>query len=667
LAALLASPFLWACKASDLRKVGAAIEVDPGAIAFGAVALGDSRQLPVKVRNTGSGLLSIARIAFEGSDQILVSGILNRDCAGGVRRDTSASLSAGECASFAVAYAPTAAGRAAGRIRIDSDDADRPAVFVDVGGEATVGSIEVCLLADDGSVGSCSTETTVPTLDFGAVAPSSTTPRKLRVRNTGAGQLLFAEQRLGNGSATDFSLLNKLGNLGAGASATLDVQFAPRSNGTKRGDVLFVTNDPRRPELSVPLLGAVAGWRLCVVPEEGLDFGLVPIGQTRSLPVALQNCGNVDLKLTSLALLPFAPTTTEFTAAGMPALPLTMAAGAEVKLDVAYAPRVERVDTASIDYSVDVSEPQLPVKDSIPIRGQGAPPVCTGTRPTAVIRTYRGNGSQFDPAAVAIEPLETVTLDGAASTFPAGSPQYAWRLVSQPPNGNQQIRGTGPRPTLWMELAGEYVVELVVRDAACQSTAATVKIRVVPNGALHVQLTWSQSYGDVDLHYVGPGGKMFQALDTSSCSGTEPCGDTYFRHLRPDWGCADRACSQTGGVWADGNARNDASLDIDQLWGNGPENTNHKLPFDGSYEVQVHYFCAHKCDYDRGICWGNPFGPATPTVKIFVDGVEKMSKTITLQEYQVWDVATVTVKAGQISLTEANVSPSVSPVGCLRH
>ena len=500
----------------------------------------------------------------------------------------------------------------------------------------------------------------------------ATTTRKLRLKNSGSGDLLFGHHGLAAGSAPDFTMPAEVptGRIAAGASVDLALVFAPTSNGTKRGDLELLTNDRARPALTVPLLGAVAGWRVCVVPDQGLDFGSITTGATRTLPVSLQNCGNVALQLTSMALLPFAPTVNEFHQAGIPALPLSLAPGAEVKLDVTYAPSVERVDKASIDYAIrlpaDGATPPQDLRDSIPITGTGAPPVCNGTRPTAVLKTALANGVFFNPATFSPEPLETVTLDGSASTAVSGALQYAFRLVSQPQNGNQAIRGTGAKPTLWLELAGDFVVELVVRDAACQSAAATVTIHAVPKGAVHVQLSWSQSYGDLDVHYVGPGGQYFQGLNGCVFS---PCGDTFFGMARPDWGCADRNCNAPNGVYPDGKTANDASLDIDQQWGNGPENINHKLAFDGSYEVWVHYFCAHKCDYSAGTCSGNAFGDATPTIKVFVNGVQQFAKSINLSEFAAWDVARVTVSGNgtQITVADANRAPVPSPQGCLNH
>ena len=672
---LLALGLCVSCKQAKLRAVGPTLGIEPAALDFGAVAVGSTQQLIVKLTNIGTGTVTLSGITFDGPAAVTASAFLNRDCQGHVREGAGNGVAAGECAAFSVTWAPKAVGDVAGKVHIASDDSEKPDAVVPVAGHAVQGALVVCIVQPDGTEGACSTDTTVPPLDFGAVAPSSVTTRNVRLKNTGTGEVTFGKQELAAGTATDFTLGATVpGNvLAPGAAYEVAVTFSPKNNGKKTGALSFENSDAKHPHLEIQLVGAVAGWKLCVSPDSGLDFGPVPVGQSRTLPVSLQNCGNVEYPVTSLQLFNWAPATHEYTSSAIPPLPLTLAPGAEARLDLTYTPTTQRTDQGSVDYVIDLpaigGDPAQQIRDSIPLTGTGAPPQCTGTRPTAVILTRHSNGAVFDPATTLLDPLETITLDGSTSVFPQGSPQYQWRLVSQPANGNQNIAGGGPKPTLWMELAGDYVVELVVRDAACQSTAATVTLHVVPKAAVHVQLTWSQSYGDVDVHWVGPGGQFYQAVRNGGCSANAPCGDTFFAHPRPDWGCADAACNnRSGGIYPDGNPADDASLDIDQWWGNGPENINHN-PFDGVFDVHVHYFCAHKCDYGAGTCVGGPWGPATPTVKIYVNGLPKFTKSIQLQEYQDWTVAHVTVTGGgtQISVADANSSPVMSTYGCLAH
>ena len=78
----------------------------------------------------------------------------------------------------------------------------------------------------------------------------------------------------------------------------------------------------------------------------------------------------------------------------------------------------------------------------------------------------------------------TVTLDGSGSTDPNGHPlTYQWKFVSVPTgSGATLVSPTGVKPTFVADLAGSYVVQVIVTDntAKLTSTPATVTITTVP-------------------------------------------------------------------------------------------------------------------------------------------------------------------------------------------
>ena len=671
-------------KKGGLRLLVPGIDVSPTTLDFGQGAVGSTQQLWVNITNTGTANLTVTGLAVaeDPNGELLLASQLITDCKNAPRAG-GLTLSPSDCARFAVRWSPKATHAAVGKISVGSDDPDHAQILIPITGNGANALLRVCALKPDGTLdpAACSklegNPPFIPSLDWGVVSPNQAITRTLRVFNDGTANLLLdpAGPQLTSVTPGDFKITGAitLNQISPGLSADLPLAVTAHANGALRGGLVLISNDQRQRQIEVPLLAVVQGWRLCVDPAAGLDFGSVPVGQTRTSPLTMRNCGSVDFNLKSLVFGPYPPTTTEFTlgAGQLPATPAAFPAGAEVKLDVTYKPTAIRSDSASLDVQIEIpaqngQPPQLLV-DSWPIVGKGDAPVCNGTRPVANLQVFRtGAPGPSNPATTQFDPLEHVALDGSTSTVPNGALTYVWRLVSQPQNGTEQLSGSGPRVALWLKQAGDYVVELVVKDSACQSTPVQVTLHSVPKGAIHVELSWPQYYGDLDLHYIGPGGTLFEAYNSGFCSIAEPCGDTFFDEKTPDWGCANPSCATKGGVFPDGNPANDASLDIDQRWGNGPENTTHMAPFDGNYKVAIHYWCARKCDTTS--CSG-PFGNGTAIVRVWVNGVKQFEKQQVLQEFQAWDAANISVSNNgkTVTVSDANGTPRTDSRGCLQH
>jgi hypothetical protein len=545
-------------------------------------------------------------------------------------------LEAGDSTDFAVRFTPAAEAPATATLQIANEDAQRNPLELTLQGTGISPELRICILTEDGDElpEFCSrlreSPSVLPALDFGHVPWFTRLTRQVSVENVGAVPLIVATPALLS-TVTDFSFETAPAafTLQPGEKHALALTFAPVSTGSVHADLQLQSNDVVSPDVKVSIDGFAEGPKLCFDPSP-LDFGNLGVGQTRQLPLVLRNCGLVPFDLASLTVAGTSPTTTEFTLSGLPTFPASLPTGGTVTVQASYSPKTQRQDAATVTAVIDSAT----VTTTLAGRGVGAS--CSGTPPTAKAGPDR-----------TVKPLTAVTLNGSGSTAPNGGIVYTWRFVSAPPNANPTFTSgaTTATPTFPANLVGDYVVELVVRDRlGCQSLPSTTTVHVVPDKKIHVELSWAQDFGDMDLHYTGPGGSPWTR------------GDVYFSNKKPDWGLNNT-------VAADGISTNDPALDIDDVWGIGPENVTQAQPFDGAYNVSVHYFCSRQCFFFS--CSGS-FGPATATLRVYIDGVKQFEASQNMTQRDLWEAATITVSGSGANVTVTPLSKAIAKVsqGC---
>jgi hypothetical protein len=234
-----------------------------------------------------------------------------------------------------------------------------------------------------------------------------------------------------------------------------------------------------------------------------------------------------------------------------------------------------------------------------------------------------------------VAPLDYVQFSGAASTG-ANPATYTWKLVSQPAGSTTALTGGGAQVAMQTLVAGAYVVQLSVSDSSGCAGTSEVTVQVVPTGDVHLELLWAEDCGDLDLHYLGPGGPLCSDYDTA------------YYNLNPDWGCATAGCGHEedpGGIYPDETRVDDAKLDHDDQWGFGPENITQASPFDSPastpYQVWVYYFSATPDGGGgSGVC-----GIAHPTVNVYIGGALASTFTLSagLAEFAAWHAADLAI------------------------
>jgi hypothetical protein len=202
-------------------------------------------------------------------------------------------------------------------------------------------------------------------------------------------------------------------------------------------------------------------------------------------------------------------------------------------------------------------------------------------------------------------PFMTESLDGTASHDPSNLIlSYSWTFAAPPGSQSALNNPTSATPTTTisgqnygLDLAGTYTGVLTVTNSqGTSSQPCTQLIEATPNENFRVELFWSKP-DDMDLHLVSPGGS-YEDLGGLGTVGT----DCYYAN-----------CTGGGIDWGTlGVASDNPSLDIDDIPGTGPENTNIVNPANGTgYTIIVHDYPYTEIDNSPTDC----------TVNIYLNGV----------------------------------------------
>lgn len=316
------------------------------------------------------------------------------------------------------------------------------------------------------------------------------------------------------------------------------------SGAVDEGTVTVVSNDAVSPEIPVELMGGLTDPELVWLPDP-LDFGVVETGTTVTESVTMQNIGATDLEVEELVL------SGDAFEADLPEVPFTLTTGETLSFDVTFDADASGPHAGTITATGNATEDLV-----LDITGT----VSSG--PIAVCRV--------DPETV-VSHSETATWYGDESYDPGGAEivDYDWTLYSRP-DGSSATMPSGEanrRPFEW-DLAGEYVGKLVVtNEYGEESEPCYATLTATPEDDFWIEMYWTYSGDDMDLHLLAPGG----SVETNS--------DCYYSNCVSggalDWGTR-------------GYDEDDPSLDLDDISGTGPENIRIMEPEDGEYTVIVH-------------------------------------------------------------------------------
>jgi hypothetical protein len=394
----------------------------------------------------------------------------------------------------------------------------------------------------------------------------------------------------------------------------LRVIYTPGDDGEDRTKLLVDSNDPQYTSApyGIEIIGNGAEPCIIVSEEDGVDFGASFIGGVASRTMTITNCSPTkELEVTGIDMTD--DSDAEFYVGDLPpGLPddkVVIDIGGTASFVLNYAPTAEAASQGTLRIlSNDVAKTPL----DVPVNGRGSTNVC----PTAVGKgRVQGAGGPYNATIEAI-PLQTIQFSADGSGDPDDPnnanaiSRYEWAIIEKPADSTTRMapRDSIANPTLFLDLAGRYIVELTVYDQQNIPSCSPARVTIVatPDEDIHYQLVWDTNGTDVDSHFLNPQGRW----------NASPW-DVYYLNRSPNWGSRTRS-------------DDDPSLDIDDVDGFGPENTNLDNPENIAYRVGAFYFS----DHGRGA--------SNVTVRIWLQTVlvfEYRGKYLT--DGQFWDVATI--------------------------
>jgi Abnormal spindle-like microcephaly-assoc'd, ASPM-SPD-2-Hydin len=327
----LPQSILIACSARRIHSLTIAVVLLAGATAaaqqltctppnlrFGVLPMGQSETQLVSVTNTGSTSITLNSIAVSGSEFTTSPVTL------------PLTLAAGQSVDINVTFTPSSQGWTGGEVRFYST-ATNSTLGLQMGGTGA---------------NSQAVSASPAVLSFGSVTTGSQSTLPVTLTNTRSWSVTVTGIQ---NSGSEFSISGATFpmTLVPGQSLAMNVTFAPQTAG-EAGGSLFVYG----PALNIPLIGtgaAPATGQLVVAPSP-LSFGNVTVGQSATELLSLTaSGGSVTINSVNSGNSQFALEGATF--------PITLNSGQSVSYDVAFAPQNVGLDSGSLSFSTNASNP----------------------------------------------------------------------------------------------------------------------------------------------------------------------------------------------------------------------------------------------------------------------------------------------------------------------
>lgn len=399
---------------------------------------------------------------------------------------------------------------------------------------------------------------TSPTsVSFGETPVLFPVRRTLLLTDGGQVPLHLSNARIVADAASAFSTAGVPSQINAGGTFELALLFRPPAHGSYTAKLLFDTDDPASPTVTVPLEGTGTITSALEARPSPIDFGRVGEGQSAAREVTIKSVGLADLYLGAVGFSPETPDA--FGVVGSVKAPLTLPVGQSITFAVRFSP-MPGFSLGRPALRLESSDPVHPILD-VPILAD------VNRAPVAVALGRLGNDA---PHAGPIDaPVGAVVgLDALSSRDPDGDVplKFAWSIAQRPQGSAATIGSASAGQTsILIDVPGSYSVLLQATDATglASVTPARLDIRGLPPEQLLVELVWDKLPPDLDLHFLEDGRERGSDGD---CSWTNPSPQ-----------------------WTSGSPEQNPRYLGDKLAGYGPEQVAWKIPAEGRYRIDVVY------------------------------------------------------------------------------
>ena len=303
----------------------------PVSISFGSVQTGSSQSQSATLTNTGSATVNITQVTVTGTG-FSISGL-----------SAPLTLGPGASTSFTTKFAPVTAGTGSGNIAITSDASNSPLNTPLSGTGVAPGTLSIAPAS----------------MAFGSVQVGGSQKQSATLTNSGGSSIVISQATM-SGAGFSLSGITLPLTLGAGASSTLSVTFAPQSAGNVSGTAT-ITSNASNPSVTLTATGTGVLAGALTASASSLSFGNVVLGNSQTLPETLTNTGGSTVTITQATA-----TGTGFSLSGL-SLPASLGAGQSIAFSVVFKPQSAGTVSGNVAITSNASNSTL----NIPLSGTG--------------------------------------------------------------------------------------------------------------------------------------------------------------------------------------------------------------------------------------------------------------------------------------------------------